>query len=106
MARERTIAAETGSPRRSGDPGPRAERPGTEVPRPAPAKPRAADMRTTEVRTATSHPAAEMTAAAKVTAAAKMRSAAAMAASATSRRRIGRTRNHDGKNNNGQEIEL
>jgi hypothetical protein len=66
-------------------------------------------MRATEVRTSPSHPATEMTTtnvtAAKVTSSAKM-AAAAVTTSTTSRGRIGRTRNHDRKNDNSQEIEL
>jgi hypothetical protein len=110
MDRERTIAAETRSPRRAGDPGPRAERPATEMPRsttakPGPAEMPATEMRATEVSASTSHPAAEMTAS-KVTASAKMPAAAAVTASTASRSRIGRTRNHDRENSDGQDFEL
>jgi len=106
MDRERTIAAETRSPRRAGDPGPRAERSATEMPRSTTAKPGPAEMPATEVSASTSHPAAEMTAS-KVTASAKMpAAAAAVTASTASRSRIGRSRNHDRENSDGQDFEL
>jgi hypothetical protein len=54
----------------------------------------------TEVCTSASHPAAQMTAATE------MRAATAMTASAASRGRVGHPRNHDGKDDNGQEIEF
>jgi hypothetical protein len=76
------------------------------MPRPAAAKMRTPEMPATKVSTSTSHPAAEMTAP-KVTASAKMSAAAVTATTmAAAASRIGRTRNHDGKKNNGQEIEL
>jgi hypothetical protein len=57
---------------------------------------RAAPSHATEMRTSTSHPAAEVTAATEVTATAEMGAAsAAMTASAASRSREGRPRNHD-----------
>jgi hypothetical protein len=102
---KRTVA-EIRARRRSGY-----RRPADKMPPATAAKVRTASTHAAEVCASTSHPAAEVRTsashpAAEMTAPAEMRTATAVTASAASRGRVGHPRNHDGKDDNGQEIEF